>query len=130
VDLVRPFLVGLSCCVAGAVVGLLLLLPFSESDIGDLLLYLLVSVPILLGAFAGGGLAARAHQEPERGERRRHSLAALSGPFVFAVINSVGVSEELDAAWLVRVFNLLLPLAAGYAGARRLDHSTPQTEAN
>jgi hypothetical protein len=127
VDLVRPFLVGLSCCVAGAVVGLLLLLPFSESDIGDLLLYLLVSVPILLGAFAGGGLAARAHQEPERREPRRHLFAALSGPFVFAVSNSVGVSQDLDAAWLVRVLNLLLPLVAGYAGARRLDHSNPPT---
>ena len=122
--MVRPFLVGLSCGVVGAIVGLLLLLPFSESDVNDLLLYLLVSVPVLLGAFAGGGLAARAHQEPERREPRRHLFAALSGPFVFAVFNAVGVSQDLDAAWLVRVFNLLLPLVAGYAGARLLDHST------
>lgn len=123
-DLVRPFLIGLSCCVVGAIVGLLVLLPFSESDVNDLLLYLLVSVPILLGAFAGGGLAARAHQEPERREPRRHLLAALSGPFVFAVFNSWGVSQELDVAWLIRVLNLLLPLVAGYAGARLLDNST------
>jgi hypothetical protein len=124
VDLIRPFLVGLSCCVAGAIVGLLLLLPFSESDVDDLLLYLLVSVPVLLGAFVGGGLAARAHREPERREPRRHLWATLSGPFVFAVFNSVGVSQDLDAAWLVRVFNLVLPLVAGYAGARVLDHPT------
>ena len=113
--------------MAGAIVGLLLLVPFSESDVDDVLLYLLVSVPIGLGAFAGGGLAARAHKEPERREPRRHLWAALSGPFVFAVFNSVGVSQDLDAAWLVRVLNLLLPLVAGYAGARLLDHSSPPT---
>jgi hypothetical protein len=127
VDLVRPFLVGLSCGVAGAIVGLLLLLPFSESDVDDLFLYLLVSVPILLGAFAGGGLAARAHREPERREPRRHLFAALSGPFVFALFNSIGVSAELDAVWLFRLLNLVLPPAAGYAGLRFLDHPAPPT---
>jgi hypothetical protein len=127
VDLVRPFVVGLSCCVAGAVVGLLLVLPFSDSDVEDLPLYLLVSGPIGLGAFVGGGLAARTHREPERRDPRRHFVAALNGPLVFAVFNSVGVSPDLDAVWLVRLFNLVLPIVTGYAGLRLLDHSTPPT---
>jgi hypothetical protein len=128
VDRVRPLLVGLSCCVAGALVGLLLILvPFAESDIEDLPLYLLLSAPILAGALAGGGLAARAHREPERRDPRRHLVAALSGPFVFAVFNSIGVSAELDAVWLIRLLNLALPPAAGYAGLRLLDHRGPTT---
>ena len=123
-DWARPIIVGLACCVAGAVVGLLLLLPFAESDIGDLALYLVISAPILLGALVGGGLAARVHREPERRTPRRHLAAALSGPAVFALFNAVGVSQELDAAWLFRLLNLVLPPAA-YAGLRLLDHSPP-----
>jgi hypothetical protein len=126
VDWARPMIVGLACCVAGALVGLLLILvPFAESDIGDLPLYLLLSAPVLAGALVGGGLAARAHREPERRDPRRHLFAALSGPFVFAVFNSIGVSAELDAVWLFRLLNLALPLAAGYAGLRLLDHRAP-----
>ena len=121
-DVVRPLLVGLSCCVAGAFVGLLLLIPFAESDIDDAPLYLLISAPILLGALVGGGLAARVHREPERRDPRRHLVVALGGPAVFALFNSLGVSQELDAAWLFRLLNLVLPLAAAYAGLRLLDH--------
>ena len=120
-DWARPLIVGLSCCVGGAVVGLLLLLPFRESDIEDVPFYLLISAPILVGALVGGGLAARSHREPERLDPRRHLAAALSGPALFALFNSLGVSAELDAAWLFRVLNLVLPLAAGYAGVRFLD---------
>jgi len=125
VDWARPMIVGLACCVAGAVVGLLLLLPFAESDIDDLPLYLLISAPILLGALVGGGLAARVHREPERRDPRRHLAAALGGPAVFALFNSLGVSQELDAAWLFRLLNLVLPLGAAYAGLRLLDHPPP-----
>ena len=124
-DLVRPLLVGFSCCVVAAVVSLLILLPLADSDIEDLPLYLLVSAPVLVGALVGAGLAARVHREPERRDPRRHLVAALSGPTFFAVINSVGVNPELDALWLVRLLNLVLPLAAGYAGVRLLDHSAP-----
>jgi len=127
VDWVRPLVVGLSCCVAGAVVGLLLLVPFAESDIEDLPLYLLISAPILLGALVGGGLAARVHREPERRDLRRHLVAALSGPAVFALFNAVLVSAELDAAWLFRLLNLVLPPAAGYAGLRLLDRPAHPT---
>jgi hypothetical protein len=123
VDLVRPLLVGLACCVVGALIGLLLILvPFGESDIEDLPLYVLLSVPILAGTAVGGGLAARSHREPERQDPRRHLLAALSGPFVFAVFNSIGVTQELEAEWVIRLLNYVLPLAAGYVGLRLLDH--------
>ena len=120
-DLVRPLLVGLGCCVVAAFVSLLVLTPLAESDIGDLPLYLLVSAPVLVGALVGGGLAARVHREAERGDPRRHLYAALSGPGIFAVLNAVGVAPELDAVWLVRLLNLVLPLGAAYAGVRLLD---------
>jgi hypothetical protein len=122
VDGVRPLLVGFSCCVVAAVVSLLILLPLAGSDIEDLPLYLLASAPVLVGALVGAGLAARVHREPERRHPRRHLVAALSGPALFAVINSAGVDPELDSLWLVRLLNLALPLAAGYAGLRLLDH--------
>jgi hypothetical protein len=122
VDGVRPLLVGFSCCVVAAVVSLLILLPLAGSDIEDLPLYLLASAPVLVGALVGAGLAARAHREPERRDPRRHLVAALSGPALFAVINSAGVDPELDSLWLVRLLNLALPLAAGYAGLRLLDY--------
>ena len=83
------------------------------------------SAPILLGALVGGGLAARVHREPERRDPRRHLAAALGGPAVFALFNSLGVSQELDAAWLFRLLNLVLPLGAAYAGLRLLDHPPP-----
>ena len=124
-DWARPLIVGLACCVAGAVVGLLLLPPFAESDIDDLPLFVLVSVPVLAGALVGAGLAARVHREPERREPRRHLVVALSGPALFAVINSLGVDPRLDAVWLVRLLNLMLPVVAGYIGVRLLDHSAP-----
>ena len=120
-DLIRPLLVGLGCCVIGGFVGLLVVAPVS--DIGDLQLYALISAPVLAGAAVGAGVAARLHREPERRDSRRHLVAALSGPGVFAVLNSAGVSPELDAAWLIRALNLVLPLAAGYAGARQLDRA-------
>jgi len=125
VDGVRPLLVGLSCCVVAALVSLLLLLPLADSDIEDLLLYLLVSAPVVAGALVGAGLAARVHREPERRDPRRHLVAALSGPALFAVVNSLAVDSELDAVWLVRLLNLLLPLVAAYVGVRLLDHSAP-----
>ena len=121
-DFVRPLLFGLACCVVATFVSLLVLTPLADSDIGDLPLYLLVSAPVLAGALIGAGLAARVHREPERLDARRHLLAALSGPGIFAVLNSVGVAPELDAVWLVRLLNLVLPLAAAYAGVRLLDH--------
>ena len=124
-DGVRPLLVGLSCCVVAALVSLLLLLPLADSDIEDLLLYLLVSAPVVAGALVGAGLAARVHREPERRDPRRHLVAALSGPALFAVVNSLAVDSELDAVWLVRLLNLLLPLVAAYVGVRLLDHSAP-----
>jgi len=124
VDWARPMIVGLACCVAGTVVVLLLVLAFAESDIDDLPLFLLFSGPILVGALVGGGLAARVHREPERRDPRRHLVAALGGPAVFALFNALGVSQELDAAWLFRLLNLVLPLAAAYAGLRLLDHPT------
>lgn len=122
-DGVRPLLVGLSCCVVAALVSLLLLLPLADSDIEDVPLYLLVSAPLVAGALAGAGLAARVHREPERRDPRRHLVAALSGPALFAVVNSLAVDPELDAVWLVRLLNLLLPLVAAYVGVRLLDHS-------
>ena len=124
-DGVRPLLVGLSCCVVAALVSLLLLLPLADSDIEDLLLYLLVSAPVVAGALVGAGLAARVHREPERRDPRRHLVAALSGPALFAVVNSLAVDSELDAVWLVRLLNLLLSLVAAYVGVRLLDHSAP-----
>jgi hypothetical protein len=123
-DLVRPLLVGLGCCVVAAFASLLVLVPLADSDIGDLPLYLFVSAPVLVGALVGAGLAARAHREPERRDPRRHLVAALSGPGIFAVLNAVAVAPELDAVWLVRLLNLVLPLAAAYAGVRLLDHRT------
>ncbi len=123
-DLVRPLLFGLGCCIIAAFVSLLVLTPLADSDIGDLPLYLLVSAPVLVGPLIGAGLAARVHREPERRDPRRHLFAALSGPGIFAVLNSVGVAPELDAVWLVRLLNLVLPLAAAYAGVRLLDHRT------
>lgn len=122
-DGVRPLLVGLSCCVVAALVSLLLLLPLADSDIEDVPLYLLVSAPLVAGALAGAGLAARVHREPERRDPRRHLVAALSGPALFAVVNSLAVDPRLDAVWLVRLLNLLLPLVAAYVGVRLLDHS-------
>ena len=121
-DLVRPLVFGLGCCVMAAFASLLILIPLADSDIDDLPLYLLVSAPVLVGALAGAGLAARVHREPERRDPLRHLVAALSGPAVFAVLNSVGVAPELDAVWLVRLLNLVLPLAAAYAGFRLFDH--------
>lgn len=121
-DLVRPLLVGLGLCVIAAFVSLLLLVPLADSDIDDLSLYLLISAPVLAGAGAGAGLAARVHRSPERRDARRHLVAALSGPGLFALMNSVGVAPEIDAVWLVRLLNLVLPLAAAYAGVRLLDH--------
>jgi len=123
-DVVRPLLVGLGCCVVAAFVSLLALTPLADSDIDDLPLYLFASAPVLVGALVGSGLAARAHREPERRDPRRHLVAALSGPALFAGLNSVGVAPELDAVWLVRLLNLVLPLAAAYAGVRLLDRRT------
>jgi hypothetical protein len=125
VDGVRPLLVGFSCCVLAALVSLLILLPLVDSDIEDLPLFLLVSVPVLAGALVGAGLAARVHREPERRDPRRHLVAALSGPTLFAVINALGVDPGLDAVWLVRLLNFVLPVVAGYIGIRLLDHSAP-----
>ena len=119
-DLVRPALLGLGCCALASLLGLLLL-PLVESSLGDPLLYLVFSLPVLAGSLVGGGVAARNHREPQRNDRRRHLLAALGGPGLFAVLNAVGVAPELDAVWLVRTLNLVLPLAAGYAGVRLLD---------
>jgi hypothetical protein len=121
-DVVRPLVLGLGCCVVAAFASLLVLAPSADSDIDDLPLYLLVSAPVLVGALVGAGLAARVHREPERRDSRRHLLAALSGPAAFAVLNSIGVAPELDAVWLVRLLNLVLPLAAAYTGVRLLDH--------
>jgi len=125
VDGVRPLLVGFGCCLVAALVSLLILLPLVESDIEDLPLFILVSVPVLVGALVGAGLAARVHREPERRDPRRHLVAALSGPMLFAVINSLGVDPGLDAVWLVRLLNFVLPVVAGYIGVRLLDHSAP-----
>ena len=124
-DGVRPLLVGFSCCLVAAMVSLLILLPLVESDIEDLPLFVLVWVPILVGALVGAGLGARVHREPERRDPRRHLVVALSGPALFAVINSLGVDPRLDAVWLVRLLNLMLPVVAGYIGVRLLDHSAP-----
>jgi hypothetical protein len=123
VDGVRPLLVGLSCCVVAALVSLLLLLPLADSDIEDLPLYLLVSAPVVVGALVGAGLAARVHREPERRDPRRHLVVALSGPALFAIVNSLAVDPELDSVWLVRLLNLVMPLVAAYLGVRLLDHS-------
>jgi hypothetical protein len=123
-DVVRPLVLGLGCCVVAAFASLLVLAPLADSDIDDLPRYLLISAPVLVGALVGAGLAARVHREPERRDSRRHLLAALSGPAAFAVSNSIGVAPELDAVWLVRLLNLVLPLTAGYAGVRLLDHRT------
>ncbi|MGH2774204.1 MAG: hypothetical protein ACRDJT_02055 [Actinomycetota bacterium] len=117
----RPLLFGLGCCAISAFASLLFLTPLADSDIEDLPLYLLISAPVLVGALIGAGLAGRVHREPERRDPRRHLVAALSGPAVFAVLNSVGVAPELDAVWLVRLLNLVLPLAAAFAGLRLLD---------
>jgi hypothetical protein len=120
-DLVRPALLGLGCCALAALMSLLLL-PLVESSLTDPLLYLVFLLPLLGGSLVGGGLAARSHREPERRDRRRHLVAALSGPGLFGLLNAAGVSSELDAAWLVRVLNLALPLAAAYIGIRLIDH--------
>lgn len=120
-DLVRPFIVGLGCCAGVSLVGLVVLTPLLAWEVRDPAFYLLISAPVLVGAFVGAGLAARSHREPERRDHRRHLVAALSAPGVFAVVNSVGVAGELDTVWLVRALNLLLPVAAGFAGLRLLD---------
>jgi peptidoglycan/LPS O-acetylase OafA/YrhL len=123
-DLVRPILLGLGCCALASLLSLFLL-PLVGSSLADPLLYLVFSLPILVGALLGGGLAARSHKEPQRRDRRRHLLAALAGPGVFALINAAGVAPELDAEWLVRTLNLVLPLAAGSLGMRLLDERPP-----
>jgi hypothetical protein len=120
-DLVRPALLGLGCCVLASLLSLLLL-PLVESSLADPLLYLVFSLPVLAGSLVGGGIAARSHREPQRRDRRRHLMAALAGPGLFAVLNAAGVAPELEAVWLVRTLNLILPLVAGYAGVRLLDH--------
>ncbi|MGH2752615.1 MAG: hypothetical protein ACRDK3_17355 [Actinomycetota bacterium] len=124
-DLVRPGLVGLGLCLAGVLVAVLMapsLVARGGSDDGAAVLF--TSLPVGLGAFAGGALAARLHREPQRRDRRRHLLAALWGIVLFAVVQSVAVVPGVEGEWLARILNLCLPPAAALLGMRLLDRSS------
>lgn len=121
-DLVKPTLIGIGMTVLGLVVSTIVVWP-ALSRAGAPFGWQLTAavVTVAAGATLGGGLAARAHREPHRSRPARHLLAAVVGPGLVGLLSAVAVDPGLRGAWLVRLLNLWVPLAAAYTGMRWLD---------
>ena len=123
-DLVRPGAVGFGLCLAGALLAVVIAFPLASAmGFENGVLLAVTSIPVLAGAGAGGALAGRVHQEPERNDARRHLLAALCGVVVFAVLQAATVRPGVDGEWIARALNLVLPPAAALLGLRLFDRA-------